>query len=145
MSISVVVVDDDQVDRYVVKRRLAKHDAFEEVAEATTGEEFLHRYFNTSTGVSHDEVRPLLVLMDVNMPVMSGFETIEEMQRRIDAGNGTKSVVVMMFTSSNNPKDRKQAERLSSVKGYILKPLDDDGVKRILDSYTNVWPGRLSP
>ncbi|MFK7942526.1 MAG: response regulator [Paracoccaceae bacterium] len=132
--IPVVVVDDEKVDRYIVKRKLAKFDDFGEVLEASTGVDFLESFFN-GHGSGNFKDQPLLVLMDVNMPRMNGFETIEELQKRMAGGHGPESIVIMMFTSSNNPDDRAKAEMLPTVKGYILKPLDDDGVLKIREIY----------
>lgn len=129
-KVPVVIVDDSDADRYIVKRRLSKAGGFGEVMEATDGIVFLEEFFNGGPQLETEDL-PLLVLMDVNMPGLSGFETIEELQRRVALGKGPTSLVVMMFTSSNNPDDMAQAENLASVKGYINKPLDESGIEKI--------------
>ncbi|WP_176695386.1 response regulator [Phaeobacter sp. B1627] len=133
-KIPVIVVDDETIDRYIVKRQLAKCDDFEQVLEVATGGEFLEAYFSEPR-LTTQQSKPLLVLMDINMPQMSGFETIEELQRRMDVDSGPDSVVILMFTSSNNPEDRAKAESLPTVKGYVVKPLDEGGVETIRELY----------
>ncbi len=133
-KIPVIVVDDETIDRYIVKRQLAKCDDFEQVLEATTGAEFLEAYFSEPRLMSQQS-QPLLVLMDINMPQMSGFETIEELQRRMEADSGPDNVIILMFTSSNNPEDRAKAELFPTVKGYVVKPLDEVGVQAIRALY----------
>lgn len=133
-KIPVAVVDDEVVDRYIVKRRLSKTKDFGDVMEMTGGKELLEVFFNDQPGAPSQDL-PLLVLMDINMPQMNGFETIEEMQRRRADGHGPESIVVMMFTSSNNPSDRERAENLDLVKGFITKPLDDSGIEVIRALY----------
>ncbi len=133
-KVPVVIVDDSDADRYIVKRRLSKSGDFGEVKEARDGVVFLDEFFNGPVLVETED-SPLLVLMDVNMPGLNGFETIEELQRRVAAGEGPASLVVMMFTSSSNPEDLALAEKLSSVKGYIQKPLDQEGIAKILEIY----------
>jgi CheY-like chemotaxis protein len=132
--VPVVIVDDSDADRYIVKRRLSKSGGFGEVKEARDGVVFLEDFFNCP-GRDKIEDTPLLVLMDVNMPGLNGFETIEELQRRVALGEGPASLVVMMFTSSSNPEDLALAENLASVKGYIQKPLDEAGIEKILEIY----------
>lgn len=134
MNIPVVVVDDEEADRYLVKRRLARVGGFAEVIEEPSGDRFLEDY---SSGYLAEAAAStsLLVLMDINMPGRNGFETIEELQRRMDDGQGLSSIAVMMFTSSNNVRDRERADEFSIVKGYITKPLDDSGVRHIMDLY----------
>lgn len=130
-KIQVVVVDDNEVDRYIVKRRLAKVEAFGQVDEIHTGDEFLEKSRSSGSRINSQD-RPLLVLMDINMPGRNGLETVEELQRQIASGKTSDGIVVLMFTSSNNPKDIAHAKTLEAVKGYIPKPLDGEGVDKII-------------
>lgn len=130
MPIQVVVVDDVEADRYIVKRQLKKAEDFNAVLECDAGDAFLESYFNDPDARDVYDP-PLVVLMDVNMPRMNGFEAVEELQRRMAEGRGARSVVIMMFTSSDNPADRALAERYEAVKGYIVKPLTADDVETI--------------
>lgn len=134
-KISVVVIDDEKVDRYIVKRRMSKLDVFGDVIEATNGDNFLEEYFQNESEFECSVPPPLLILMDVNMPGRNGFETVEEIQRRMAQGRGPESIVIMMFTSSGNEKDRARAKTLDAVKGYITKPLDKEGIETILALY----------
>lgn len=134
MGIPVVVVDDSKTDRYLVKRRLSRFEAFEEVLEEPAGDTFLENYFN-GHGAADIGDRTLLVIMDINMPRMSGFETVEAMQKRRAEGKGPRSCVVLMFTSSENPKDLEKAKNFEIVKGYITKPLDNDDIGVITEIY----------
>lgn len=137
MKIPIVVVDDSDVDRYLVRRNIEKSGDFGALIEMSSGEMFLEQFFSGDIlgEISHDG--PILVLMDVNMPGRNGFETAEEAQRHIAEGNGPQSLVVMMFTSSNNTHDRKKAEELNIVKGYIAKPLDGEGIDYIRAIYSS--------
>lgn len=134
MKIPVVLVDDNEVDRYVVKRVLSKFEEFDELKESTSGVKFLKEFFNGDEG-AHLEDQPLCILMDINMPGLSGFETIEEMEKLAMKGHGPGGIVVMMITSSANPNDRTRAEELGSVLGYTTKPLDKEGAKQIISIY----------
>lgn len=114
----------------IAKRRLSRHDDFGAVLEVSTGEDFLETVFDVN-GPLKSIKRPILVLMDINMPRLNGFETIEELQRRMDSEHGPESVVILMFTSSDNPDDRERADALELVKGYVMKPLDEKSVQHI--------------
>ncbi|SFS69717.1 Response regulator receiver domain-containing protein [Sulfitobacter marinus] len=133
-DIPVVIVDDNVTDRYIVRRRLAKAGGFGQIFEADNGDDFLNRLKN---GDFHNEPpdAPLLILMDVNMPRKTGFETIAELEELIDKGAQQPSMVVMMLTSSSNPRDMEQAEQLETINGYVFKPLDDEGVRKIHTLY----------
>lgn len=137
MKIPVIVVDDQEADRYIVKRRLAKHDDFEELQEFTSGDVFLERVFNGGE-FDHKPGTPLLVLMDINMPGRNGFQTVEEIEQRINDGKGPTSIAVMMFTSSSNTGDHEKAKQLNIVKGYINKPLNSDAIVYLRDLYSSL-------
>ena len=134
MKIPVVIVDDNEVDRYVVKRILSKFDEFSKLVECTSGVKFLEQFYNGAEG-SHTDDQPLCILMDINMPGLSGFETISEMEKLGGEGRGPSGIVVMMITSSANPNDKVQADELQSVLGYTTKPLVKDGAKEIISIY----------
>ena len=126
-----VIVDDDENDRYLVRRYLGKREEFGTVLEAATGVEFLERICD---GHALDGLpdRSILVLLDINMPRLNGFDTALALQERVDAGTVPESLVVMMFTSSDNPEDRRRADAIDIIRGYIVKPLEDADVSELL-------------
>jgi len=132
----VAIVDDSEVDRYTVKRRLSKLEEFEDVLEFDAGDTFLDRYFKPLR-LNPDAHEKLVVLMDINMPRMDGFETVAQMERHLDEGNGVKSCVVMMFSSSENPNDIRQAEQFDIVQGYIVKPFGEKDIGKLKSYFTD--------
>lgn len=123
----VAVVDDNKVDRYTVRRRLSKETSITEVLEFDAGDTFLETYFSD---LCLDPASPerLVVLMDINMPRLNGFETVAGMEEHLSDGRGKDSCVVMMFSSSENPLDHERAAEFDIVKGYIVKPFARDDV-----------------
>lgn len=130
----IFVVDDQKFDRYIVTRRLSENDIFQNVTEAESGEEFLDLFGKDMAEKTQDT--PVLVLMDINMPGLNGFETAKKLQERVEAGDAPSSLGVMMCTSSENPDDRRRAEEIDIIKGYIVKPLDRDDVAYLQRFYT---------
>ena len=61
-----------------------------------------------------------LILLDINMPGMNGFEFLEAYERQVV--HPTRPVVVML-TSSPDPTDQQKAAAYSCVRGYVIKPL----------------------
>jgi CheY-like chemotaxis protein len=67
---------------------------------------------------------PDLILLDLDMPVMDGWEFLDALARRPFA----KQVGVFILTSSIHPDDREKAKRYAIVKGFFSKPLDASSV-----------------
>lgn len=64
---------------------------------------------------------PTCIFLDINMPMMDGFEVA---QRATPLLERKPWVILVMLTSSGNPADRARALSIESIKGYVTKPLD---------------------
>ena len=129
MHIPVVIVDDEEIDRLIALKRISRSPwakVLNPVFEAISGDVFLDTLFQTDALPEGQK----LVLMDINMPGRSGFETIEEMRRRMPTeGDGT---VVIVYSSSENEDDVARAKALDLVREYIVKPFDEADIETIV-------------
>ncbi len=73
------------------------------------------------------KVMPELVLMDLNMPLLDGFEAT----RRLKADPSTESIPVVALSAGSLPGDRERAFA-SGCEGYLVKPFSIDGLIRLL-------------
>jgi CheY-like chemotaxis protein len=71
-----------------------------------------------------------LILLDINMPEMGGFEFLDRFEM-LPAPHRHTAVVVML-TSSPDPQDRARAQTYSVVRAYVVKPLDLDAARGLL-------------
>lgn len=116
MTLRVMMVDDNDNDllftRLILQRCGVGYDilGFERAAQALD-----HLRDTPSHGVS-------IILLDINMPAMNGFEFLEAFEALTPAQQG--GAVVLMLSSSSDPTDRERAARHASVKGYLTKPLE---------------------
>ncbi len=137
MEVVVVIVDDEAVDRMITRKRFERSEfatVFLPIRESETGEEFLERVRN------HGELKGKrsLILMDVNMPGMNGFETIEALQQYFDESEAEDCSVVMIFTSSENPADIERAQSQPLVADYLVKPLTNNDIDRIYKLFSDM-------
>lgn len=76
---------------------------------------------------------PQLIFIDINLPAKNGFQFIEEYDQ-LDAALKEKSTIVM-FSTSENPKDLEKSKTYSSIKDILVKPLNEDIIKGLLDKF----------
>lgn len=115
--VSLLVVDDDELDAEALTRVLRGHEIHCPIFRAADGEEALQM-------LRHDPQAPTpvpfptFVLLDLNMPRMNGFEFLEAI--RDDANAEIRRLIVFVLTTSESDEDRCTAYD-SHIAGYIVK------------------------
>ncbi len=118
-----MLVDDSESDRYLLKRMIGKLEVATEIFEADNGQialEFLIDYeenFRKYPG----NFPPIVIFLDINMPIMGGFEFLEEFSKIRENSNDYSSSVFTMFTSSERDEDKEKALSYDFVKGFVVK------------------------
>ena len=124
----VLIIDDDEVNNLFCKIVIEHSGLFSDVHCCTNGPEALD-YLESC--IKYDKATPELILLDVNMPLMDGFEFLKEYT---DRGLHEKlSCKVSMLSSSNLISDMKSALSNSFVIDYIVKPLSEDALHRVIN------------
>jgi CheY-like chemotaxis protein len=114
--IKILLVEDDLLDQLEVKRTLDKKGIFNRLKIAINGEQALDILEGNDNDVFVG--RPDLILVDINMPKMNGFEFLAKLR----ANESWKDFKVFMLTTSDEKEDKKMAMSLN-VSGFITKPL----------------------
>ena len=125
-----MIVDDDEHDNFYHEREIKKTNKSIIVIEKRTGLEAVD-YLKTMGKNKH--IRPDLILLDINMPEMDGWEFLSEFSRldkEIQSG-----IMIMMLTTSKNPTDVFRAKAWSFVSGYLNKPLTQENLEDIIKTY----------
>jgi CheY-like chemotaxis protein len=113
---NILLVEDDQLDVLNVQRTLAKINLTHKLTVARSGEEALT--FLEDSSVEKTNSLPDLILLDINMPKMNGFELLTVLRNN----QRYKDIKVFIITTSNDELDRELTQKLG-VSGYIVKPL----------------------
>ncbi|MCK0160670.1 response regulator [Muricauda sp. F6463D] len=77
---------------------------------------------------------PDIIFLDINMPVMDGFQFMEEFVDLLPKLK--KTIKVYLVSSSIDPKDIKKAKRINAISDYLVKPLKANDIKEILSQLT---------
>ena len=109
----IMLVEDDEVDAMTLKRALRDLKVVNSLIHRTNGEEALEYLMD------ENNVRPCVILLDLNMPKMNGLEFLQIAK----ADNSLRSIPVIVFTTSKNEWDRFESFDHSAA-GYIVKPAD---------------------
>lgn len=120
-KLEILVVDDDSVVRKLHHKNLAISDIDHEITTFENGKEALE-YME----LKQDPQTSFLVLLDINMPVMDGWEFLEGYKE-----SGTNETFVLMVTSSIDGSDKDKAHTFPNVIGFYEKPFKPDTVKGI--------------
>lgn len=131
---SLLIVDDNPGDRYVVEYMLGKTGRFKHVYWAADGQEALDLFeqYEASRAAHPERFPPCVILLDINMPRLGGFELLERMHAlQLDA----IPTVVLMLTSSTLDIDIERANRDPLVAGFFVKPLTVVDAHGIADRY----------
>lgn len=114
----ILLIDDDETTNYVNTILIERAECAKEIRSVTSGHAALE--YLTSVDENGNHPQPDLIFLDINMPIMSGWEFIEEYHKLLPEQRG--KVLVWMLSTSNNPEDRERALALGSS-GFMAKPL----------------------
>lgn len=114
----ILLVDDDPDDNFLHRLVIEDSGYCDRVQVAENGQQALA--YLTSQAASN-YCRPEVILLDINMPGMNGFEFLAEYEKLHESYRA--KVVLMMLTTSLNPDDKRRANGHGVVIGYKSKPL----------------------
>ena len=120
------VIDDDKIYHFLLKN-LFKQNGIEVASTFFINGSDAIDYIKNNTD---NEFLPDLILLDVNMPIMNGWQFLEEFGKI--AQDLSKKPTIYMISSSNNEVDiNKSKEFDGAVKGYFLKPICKEDLDKI--------------
>lgn len=117
---TICVIDDDMIFQFAVKLNLKQHHLAENILTFENGEE-ARTYFQANA--SEPDKLPDVILLDINMPVMDGWDFLEWVKS--NKALFSRKVPIFMVSSSIDWRDIERAKSYDSVMDYISKPLTE--------------------
>jgi two-component system response regulator len=119
-TVEILLVEDNPDDLELTLHSLKKHRIANHIQVARDGAEALEYLFNVG-GYAEQEaaLRPRVILLDLKLPKVDGLEVL----RRLKADPRTRTMPVVILTSSREDRDLAQCYELG-VNSYIVKPVD---------------------
>lgn len=121
-----ILIDDDPVVT-LIHRKIIEITCKELTPEITSFSSSLEALNFMRDRENYDPVRPYLILLDINMPGLNGWEFLEHIDSLPIPWNN-----IYILSSSIAKFDMERAKRYSSVKGYLAKPLSRSSLKDIV-------------
>ncbi len=124
---NVYVIDDDKIFHFIINKLLAKNDIDANLSFFYNGLEALQEI---KENLTCDELLPDLILLDINMPILDGWQFLEEYQQIKE--QFVTQPEIYLISSSDNVLDTDKAKEFSDViKSYLLKPVNNQDIESI--------------
>jgi CheY-like chemotaxis protein len=123
----ICIVDDDEIYQFTTRKTIEVHNLARKILIFSDGEEAINFMIDN---VANATDLPDIIFLDINMPIMDGFQFMEEYVRlkpRI-----RKKITIYMVTSSVNSEDIERAKSISEISDYIVKPINPEQFKAII-------------
>jgi len=129
---NVLIIDDDEVSNFIYSRVIESSGSFEMIKSCMSGQQALD-YLHDTIDNNSDNF-PNMVFLDINMPVMNGWEFLDKYIEEIPC-EFQEQAILCMLSSSVYKEDINKSKTYSQVKEYIPKPLTSESLKSILKKY----------
>lgn len=130
---TIMLVDDDVNTNLLHEIIIGEMNVTEEIIIFQNGKEALD--FLTTKNAKGVYPQPEIIFLDINMPIMNGWEFIEQYDKL--ANEQKVKILIAMLTSSINFEDKEKALNSGVVNEFINKPLIELMIEEMVEKYFN--------
>lgn len=118
-EVTILLVEDDPGHARLIQKNLRRANINNEIVALTDGQQAVDYLFSQGPYAGQKRPSPLLVLLDLNMPVLDGYQVLERMK----ANEQTKRIPVVILTTTDDTREVERCYNLG-CNVYITKPVD---------------------
>ena len=128
---SVLIIDDDEISNFITESILEQSNKVKSISIEMSADDGLNNLKKLAK--KGPDAFPKLILLDIKMPVKSGWDFLNEYQE-LEAFKNS-DIVIVMLSSSVYPDDVHRAKTYDEVAGYLSKPITLDKVEELIEKY----------
>ncbi len=133
--IEVVLIEDNPYDAMLALRALKGNNLANNIVHLEDGALALDYFFGTGAYEGRDlSSRPKVVFLDLKMPKVNGLEVLE----RLKSDESTRSIPVIVLTSSNEDPDIQRCAALGA-NSYVVKPVEFENFSKVVKDLGFYW------
>ena len=118
-EVTILLVEDDPGHARLVEKNLRRSNVRNDIVHVSDGQQALDYLFGEGEYAGNERASPLLVLLDLNMPVLDGYQVLQRMK----ADERTRRIPVIILTTTDDVREVSRCYDLGcSV--YLTKPVD---------------------
>lgn len=124
-----MLIDDNEIDNLINQKMIEAASIAEHIYTHTGAKSAIEFLRNMEKLEIAKEVLPDVIFLDIDMPLMDGFQFLDEFEKLSSATKKMSKIV--MLTSSINPQDFDRSKKYGNVKLYLNKPLSHESIQKI--------------
>ena len=126
---TVLSIDDDKVTQILNGVHLNANKFCNNIIEAYNGIEAIDFFKKLESGEISMESFPEIIFLDINMPMMDGWEFLETFKS--DFAHFAEKTKIFILSSSISPTDTERAENEKNIVAFLAKPLNAENLKKV--------------